>query len=205
MVALIDVSLDAEAFEQYEATDEVLGVDLERLREVLDVADADDLLRLELDAETRTLGVEIGTLSYTLALLDPGSIREEPDLPAQDPPARVALRGAQLDRGIRAADMVADHLRLRVDEDTEQFATEAEGDTDDVAVELTREELASLVAGRADSLYSLDYLREMNRAIPAEASVTLELGEEFLAGVHVDAGDPGPQVSYRLAPRIQQR
>ena len=205
MVALVEVSLDADVFERYEATEEVLGVDLDRLREVLTVADADDQLRLELDAETRTLGVEIGTLSYTLALIDPESIRDEPDLPAHDPPAEVQVRGAQLDRGIRAADMVADHLRLRVDDDAEQFAIEAEGDTDDVAVELTREEVEELVAGHADSLYSLDYLRAMNKAIPAEATVSLELGEEFLAGVHFDATEPGPAVSYRLAPRIQNR
>jgi proliferating cell nuclear antigen len=205
MVALVEVSLSADAFKRYEADGEVLGVDIERLCEVLRVADGDEMIRLELDPETRTLGIEIGTVSYTLALLDPASIRDEPELPAHDPPAEVRLRGTHLDRGIRAADMVADHLRLRVDDEAEQFAIEAEGDTDDVAVELTREEVEELVAGRADSLYSLDYLREMNKAIPREATVSLELGEEFLAGVHFDATEPGPAVSYRLAPRIQNR
>jgi proliferating cell nuclear antigen len=204
MVAMVEVSLDADAFEHYEATDEVLGVDLTRLTEVATVADSDDLLRLELDAESRTLHIEVGTLSYTLALIDPESIRAEPDVPSLDPPATVRLQGAQLDRGIRAADMVADHLRLQVDERAERFFIEAEGDTDDVAIELTCDQLESLVSGRADSLYSLDYLREMNRAIPEDSTVTLELGEEFLAGVHYELGEPGPDVSYRLAPRIQQ-
>jgi proliferating cell nuclear antigen len=204
MVAMVEVTLDADAFESYEATDEVLGVDLTRLMAVTNVADRDDLLRLELDAESRTLRVEVDTLTYTLALIDPESIRTEPDVPALDPPATVQLQGTQLDRGIRAADMVADHLRLQVDETAERFFIEAEGDTDDVAIELTRDELVSLVSGRADSLYSLDYLREMNRAIPEESTVTLELGEEFLAGFHYEFGGPGPQVAYRLAPRIQQ-
>lgn len=203
LVAMVEVSLDAEAFETYRADGAVLGVDLTQLSELTAVADADETLCLELDESERQLLVDIGNLSYSLALIDAESIRQEPDVPSLEPPAEVQLQGAQLSQGIRAADMVADHLRLHVDENAEVFHIEAEGDTDDVTVELTREELSALVSGRADSLYSLDYLREMDRAIPDDATVRLELGEEFLAGVHYTYGEPGPQVSYRLAPRIQ--
>jgi len=201
MVALVDITLDAEAFESYEADGELLGIEIDRLAEVCRIADDDSLARLELDAEKRRLHVDIGSLSYELGLLDPSSIREEPDLPSVDPPATVVLEGEHLDRGIEAADMVADHLRLRVDDDV--FVIEAEGDTDDVSVEFTRGDLLEVAPGQADSLYSLAYLTAMSRAIPGDAAVRLELGEEFLAGIQYEYAEGGPAVSYHLAPRLQ--
>ena len=146
--------------------------------------------------------VESGTLSYSLGLIDPDTVREEPDLPELSPPAEATLSGAQLDRGIAAADMVADHLRLRVPESRESLRIEAEGDTDDVTVELGPEDLIEFSPGEADSLYSLDYLKEMSRAIPSGAPVTVEMGTEFLVRLAYEAAEAGPRVSYRLAPRI---
>lgn len=202
LVALVELSLPASAFDSYRSEGTVIGVDLEQLLDVVRVAD-DGLLNLELDTERRKLVVESGNLSYTLGLIDPDAIREDPDLPEIEPPASVALEGADLDRGIEAADMVADYLRLRVDEHEESFRIEAEGDTDDVDLELTREQVDSLSVGTADSLYSLDYLREINRAIPNDSTVELDLGEEFLVRLQYERSDSGPHVSYRVAPRIQ--
>lgn len=203
LVALVDLTLDAEQFEQYEARETVLGVNLDRLAEILGVAERGDHVRMAFDDESRKLHVDVGTLSYTLGLLDPQSIRDEPDLPDLEPPAEVALEGYHIDRGVTAAEMVSDHLRLAVDEDSETFAIEAEGDTDDVAVELGRDEVAKLVPGPADSLYSLDYLTRINRVIPGDTTVTLELGEEFLAGLEFEVPEAEQSVSYRIAPRIQ--
>jgi proliferating cell nuclear antigen len=202
VVAMVEVEVDAGDFESYAADGEVIGVDLTRLGDLVRVSDGDDLVRLRLDAERRVLVVESGTLSYSLGLIDPDTVRKEPDLPELSPPAEATLSGAQLDRGIAAADMVADHLRLRVPESRESLRIEAEGDTDDVTVELGPEELIEFSPGEADSLYSLDYLKEMNRAIPRDASVTVEMGTEFLVRLAYEAAEAGPRVSYRLAPRI---
>ncbi len=203
LVALVDLTLDAEQFEHYEATDGVLGVNLERLSEILSVAEKDDHVEMELDESSRKLLVDVGTLSYTLGLLDPESIRDEPDLPELEPPAKVTLEGYHIDRGVKAAEMVSDHLRLAVDESSETFSIEAEGDTDDVVVELARDEVTKLTPGPADSLYSLEYLAKINRVIPNDGTVTLELGEEFLAGLAFEVPEAEQSVSYRIAPRIQ--
>lgn len=202
VVAMVEVEIDADDFESYAADGEVIGVNLMRLEELSKVANNDDLVRLRLDSERRTLVVEVGTLSYSLALIDPETVRKEPDLPDISPPAEATLSGAQLDHGITAADMVADHLRLRVPEKRNSLRIEAEGDTDDVTVELGSEDLISFSPGEADSLYSLDYLKEMSRAIPGDALVTVEMGTEFLVRLAYEAAEAGPRVSYRLAPRI---
>jgi proliferating cell nuclear antigen len=203
LVALVDVRLPTDCFEEYDVTETVLGVDIKRLQDILRVADHGEYVALTVEDATRTLQVDIGTLSYTLGLLDPDSIRGEPDVPDLEAPAEVTLEGAHIDRGVRAAGMVSDHLRLAVDEDRETFSLEADGDTDDVAVELGRDEVTALTPGPADSLYSLEYLTAITRVMPSDARVTLELGEEFLAGIQFEVSQTDQPVSYRIAPRIQ--
>jgi proliferating cell nuclear antigen len=202
-VGMVDLSLEAAAFESYEADGGVIGVNLDRLEDIAGMANADDLVHLELDEETRKLHIEVEGLSYTLALIDPDSIRQEPDIPELDLPAEITLEGAQLNRGITAADMVSDHIRLRVDEDAETFHIEAEGDTDDVDLELSADDLINLAAGPADSLFSLDYLKDMNKAIASDAEVRVELGEEFPVKLHYEFAEGLGQVTFMLAPRIQ--
>ena len=202
-VGMVDLSLAAAAFESYEADGGVIGVNLGRLEDIAGMANSGDLIHLELDEETRKLHIQIDGLSYTLALIDPDSIRQEPDIPDLDLSAEIVLEGSQLGRGITAADMVSDHIALRVDADDEAFYIEAEGDTDDVDLELDSEDLIDLTAGEADSLFSLDYLKDMNKAIPNSTEVTAELGEEFPVKLHFEFAEGLGQVTYMLAPRIQ--
>ena len=202
-VGMVDLSLEAAAFESYEADGGVIGVNLQRLEDIAGMASAGDLIQLELDEETRKLHIQIDGLSYTLALIDPDSIRQEPDIPDLDLAAEIVLEGAQIARGITASDMVSDHIRLRVDPDAEAFYIEAQGDTDDVDFKLDREDLIDLTAGPADSLFSLDYLKDMNKAIPGDAEVTIELGEEFPVKLHYEFAEGQGHVTYMLAPRIQ--
>ena len=202
-VGMVDLSLDSEAFESYEADGGVIGVNLSRLEDIAGMGNAGDLVHLELDEETRKLHIRIDGLSYTLALIDPDSIRQEPDIPDLDLPAEIVLEGTHLDRGIKAADMVSDHIALRVDEEEDTFHIQAEGDTDDVDLKLTREDLIDLEAGPAESLFSLDYLKDMNKAIPSDTEVTMELGEEFPVKLHFEFAEGLGQVTYMLAPRIQ--
>jgi proliferating cell nuclear antigen len=43
----------------------------------------------------------------------------------------------------------------------------------------------------------------MNKAIPSDAEVTMELGEEFPVKLHFEFAEGLGQVTYMLAPRIQ--
>ena len=94
-------------------------------------------------------------------------------------------------------------IALGVDADDELFYVDAEGDTDDVHLELTTEDLIALTPGDARSLFSLDYLKDMNKAIPSDAEVTMEVGEEFPVKMHFDIAEGNGNVTYMLAPRIQ--
>ena len=202
-VGMVDMSLAASAFESYEADGGLIGVDLVRLQDIAGMASGDQLVQLALNEETRKLQISIDGLEYTLALIDPESIREEPDLPELDLPAEIVIEGRDIDRAVTAADMVSDHIELGVEENAPNFYVKAQGDTDDVHLELGEEDLIDLAAGPAASLFSLDYLDDMNKAIPKDAEVTIELGEEFPVKLHFEVAAAEGSVTYMLAPRIQ--
>jgi proliferating cell nuclear antigen len=204
-VGMVGLRLSDESFESYKGGGEenVIGINLGRFEDIIGMANSGDLVQMELNERTRKLEIHIDGLSYTLALIDPDSIRQEPDIPNLDLPAEVVAEGRQINRGITAADMVSDHITLRVDEQDEAFFIEAEGDTDDVDLRLSSDDLVDINAGPANSLFSLDYLKDMNKAIPKTAEVTMEVGEEFPVKLHYTLDDGRTAVTYMLAPRIQ--
>ena len=201
-VGMADVSLPSRAFETYEADGGVIGVNLDRLQDVLSMGSSGDLVHLELNEETRKLHIQIGELSYTLALIDPDSIRKEPDIPDLELPADVAFEGSELGRAVSAADLVGDHVSLAADPDAETFTVSAEGDTDDVEVTLGNDELATAEVPEAvESLFSLDYLEDMTRPIGSDVIVSFRLGSEMPVKFRYTNGEAS--VQHLLAPRIQ--
>lgn len=208
-VAMGDIRLDADAFESYEVgidddDDAIIGLNLERLLDVVGFGDSGELVHLELNQVTRKLDVQVGSIEYTLALIDPDSIRQEPDLPDLDLNAEIVIEGGDLGKVVDAAELVSDHVTLGVDAGRETFYGDADGDTDDVHVAHEREDLIDLeTGGGARSLYSLDYVSDLSGAIDSDSEVTIELGDEFPFMWHYSVAEGRGQVTYLLAPRIQ--
>jgi len=146
-------------------------------------------------------------------LIDPDSIRRETEIPEDlDLDANVTVAFEDLKRGITAADMVSDHVRFRTgtsDDGKIACYIEAEGDTDDVDLELTHEKLVAIDAAPddGDSLFSLDYLKDIKKPIPKDAKVRIELGEEHPIKLHYGHTEMGDDAlagdcTVMLAPRI---
>lgn len=202
-VAMVDMSIDSSNFESYSADDATLGINLERFEEVLSMGESGDVVKVSLDGETRKLDIAIGDLSYTQALIDPDSIRKEPDIPDLELSSTLVCEGEQISRGVAAADLCSDHVNLRADPDSGTFHIEAEGDTDDVDLELGDDELLSAqVEDSCESLFSLDYLSDMERAIPSDVEVSMRLGTEMPVKLRYSLDDGGVSVVNMLAPRI---
>lgn len=203
-VGMVELDLGADAFEAYDADEAAMGVDLERLGNVVGMGDSDQSVRLALDAETRTLHVRVGELSYTLALIDPDAIRSPPDNIdfADQFTATVAADGAAFTRAVTAADMVSDHLELGIDEDAGHLYARADGDTDTVSVEIPEDDCETFDPGVARSLFSLQYLSSVEHAVPTERPVQLRLGEEAPVGVTFDVADGAGTVRYVVSPRL---
>jgi proliferating cell nuclear antigen len=202
-VAMDDLELGAGAFESYEAREGTIGVNLNRLWDAVNLSDKDALVQLFLDPETRKLVVNVDELEFRIACLDPAIIRAEPDLPDLELPASVTLTRDALQRGVKAADLIADHVVFRMDVNESVFHIEAAGDIDAVDFELTADNLEEVTAAKASSTFSLDYLKRMVRTIPAGTSVTVEVGVDFPTVLSYDLADGDGSMSRMLAPRIE--
>ncbi len=202
VVASVTVDVEADAFETYRATEGTFGLDVERFGTIVGLADRDQPVTLAVDAGTRRLYVSIGELQYTMGLLDPETIRSPPDAANMrfEYAGGVVVEGATIDRSVAATDLVADHLTIGLDGET--LYVTADGDVDSVALSLSGDELVDVSSGAAESLYSLDYLGDMSRAIPADAAVDVQLGTETPISLAFEIADGDGSVEYVLSPRI---
>jgi len=205
-VAMVDMELAAGACASYQADGQELGLDLERLESVIGMADSGDVVHLELDEDTNKLDIAIEGLDFTMALLDPDSIRQRPDIPELDLPGTFVVEGRDIGRAITAADLCSDHIGIEaVDESL--CRVEAEGDTDDVVVRFDGDDL---ISGQFDgddavsSLFSLEYLSDMAGPIGSDTPVSLLVGEEMPAKLKYSRADGDVSVLHMLAPRIKQ-
>lgn len=203
-VAMIDTRLDEDAFESYEGDGGVFGINLDQFEDVIGVANGSDLVYLSLDQSTRKLSIECGIVDYTAALIDPDSIRQEPDLPDLDLPSTVVLEAEDLETGVKAADLCSDHISFGADADEKEFIVQAEGDTDDVDVAYGRgETIDADVDKTVRSLFSLDYVKDMVKPMPDEAEISVTVGDEFPVELKWDHCDGRATVHNQLAPRIK--
>jgi len=162
----------------------------------------DDDTLVSLDRQQSRLVVSFEGLEYTLSLLDPDSLRDEPELPDISLSAQVVLEGRQLSRGITATDMVDDHLKISVSDDSLMFT--AEGDVDDVELEVTADEAIDMTNADVSSMYSLQYLTDMSKPISNDAAVTLDVGDEYPLRITFTFAEDSGVVTYMLAPRIEE-
>lgn len=204
-VGMVELDIPADSFGSYEADEEVLGLNLVRFEDIVGMANKGDVVEMELDEETRKLTIRIDGLRYTLSLIDPDSIHQEPNVPDLDLPGDIELAGREIRRGVKAAGMVSDHMAFGVSGDDGTFYMRAEGDTDDVRVDLTEEDVIGLETGgeKAESLFSLDYLDSMAKAIPNDAAVDVEVGDDYPVKMNFDVAGGDAHVTYLLAPRIE--
>ncbi|WP_049928533.1 hypothetical protein [Halopiger goleimassiliensis] len=217
LVAMVDLELPADAFEYYSAGDRAIGVDLKRLDEVLSLADRERAVRFTGYPDQGSLRIESGDLEYAIGLLDPDAIRtppspEEFDLDGVER-ATVGTTGRRIGAAVRAAETVADFLEIGVVPGTDPtFYVAAAGDTDEMVLSVAEDELRSISTAECDqstdairSLFSVQYLREFERALPADADVRVRVATEAPLEIRFDVAAGEGAVTYLLSPRIRQQ
>lgn len=200
-VAMVSFDLSKDAFDSFEATEGELGIDLTKLNGVMEMADKNDSIELELDENAHKLVLKMRGLAYTMSLLDPSSIRKEPKVPALELPARIVIRGEDVKRAVKAAEKVSDYMSMGVKGDV--FFMEAEGDTDKVLVEMAKDQLIDIKPSEVKSLFSLDYLSDMSKIVGKAGEVTIDLGKDYPLKIRLKIAEGHGEVSYMLAPRVE--
>ena len=200
-VAMVDLSLERAAFESYNADDQELGLDLDKVKEVLRLAKTGDIIDLKYDEDKNKLILHVGNITRRMALVDTAGMSDT-KVPNLNLPAKLTIRVEELRQGIRASENVSDHIALTVS--PEGFTMQGEGDTDSVDLKLGKDLLDELESKeQVRSMFPLDYFANMIKAITTAPSVTMYLGNDYPVKIEFQIGGGKGKVKYLLAPRIE--
>ncbi len=200
-VAMVDLSLDRSAFDGYKADDVELGLDMDKMKEVLKLSRAGELLHLVHEEDKSRLVVHVGNITRRMSLVDTAGM-SDPKVPNLNLPAKFRVRTDELRQGIRASESVSDHIALIATPDG--FEILSEGDTDSVSLKLPKDMLDELACKeKVRSLFPLDYFSNMVKAISTAPTVTMNMGNDYPVKMEFEIAGGKGQVRYLLAPRIE--
>lgn len=201
-VAMVEISLGKGAFEQYEADDTEIGIDIDKVKDVLRLAGSGDVIRMEQDEERGRLIFKVGNITRRMNLIDTANLND-PRVPNLELPASVTVPVVELQKGIKASESISDHVALLADRDV--FELHCEGDTDSVDLVMGPSANVQIDAEeRVTSMFPLDYFSNIIRAVPSDVMLRIELGTDFPVKINFELADGKGYVRYLLAPRIEK-
>lgn len=200
-VAMVELSLSKNAFDEYSGTETELGIDMERLEDILRLAHSGEKLAIEHTDGKNHLVVTIGRLTRRMALVDTAGM-SDPRVPNIELPSSIVLKAEQLSFGLKASDKISDHIALVAEEG--YFEMSSEGDSDSVEYRLPKDDLVAIDSKqKVRSLFPLDYFQNMARAISPSSQVTINLGNNYPVRMEFDIAEGKGHVKYLLAPRVE--
>lgn len=199
-VAMVNLKLGKDAFEEYEATEMELGIDITKFKDVLGLAKANDIISIRHDEERNRLVINIENITRQMALVDTAGMSDS-KVPTLDLPVKVVVRTQELKQGIKASKSISDHITLITTPNG--FELISEGDTDSVNLKLPKDLLEELECEeKVKSMFSLDYFSNMIQSINSEL-LTLNLGSDYPIKLEFEIADGNGSVNFLLAPRIE--
>ena len=200
-VAMIKMEVDSAAFEAWNIDETKLGLEMRKLKEILALAGAGDMVELAYNDESGQATINIGRIDLNLRPLDNTTL-SPPNVPTIELPCGVTIAGSDLALALRAARQVGDLVNFSLTDSG--FSVNVSGSTDSVDVTFTKDELVAIDCSEAArSQYSLTYLTPMAKIFQGIEHVSLRFGENFPLKLTFDFADGAGHVEYFLAPRVE--
>lgn len=195
-VAMVGLRIPKTAFSQFEAGEEVLGINLDSLKHILKRCGAGSSLILE--KKENMLNIQIQDRikrNFTISLIE--IEREEKEIPNLEYSSKVEVMSIDLIASVEDCAIVADACSLIIKE--EKFIIEAKG-INSSKTEFSGDE-AKIEAEDCKSRYSLEYLQKfMKGAKLCEKSILLFANDHPL---RLEFKGNGMDLVFILAPRVE--
>jgi|Deesub1362B_J571_1020462.scaffolds.fasta_scaffold00743_24 proliferating cell nuclear antigen len=195
-IAMVIANVPRSSFDAFNWETEIVGLDLDRLKNTIRAFSQDDVLELNVG---ENLTLRNGRISYTLPVLNPEHIRKEPKIPSLELPAVVELTVEDFKKVIGLAEKISDEAVLYTD--GEEFVIEAQGDIESIRATFPRDKLVGYNGGKARSKFAVEYLKNFCKAAKPKDLLQIHLGDNYPARFIFEK--PDYIVEYILAPRIE--
>jgi len=174
--AIVEITASEAAFDSYCGEEMVCGIDLSKIARFLNLADDTDLIQIDIDAELGWVTLTAGALSYMFPLVDADGVPRVSDSLDAEQPAVVAVPGRKLDVPTELATIAGWRIRLRVDSGATTFSGTTDDAWDTLCFEFGETDIDRVQGSAAGLPISLDNFAPIQRVIPADTQVQLELG-----------------------------
>lgn len=201
-VAMVELTLGSKAFEEYKASEIELGIDVDKLKDVLRwVEHPTDSILMEYDKSKNKFVVMVGNAKRTMPLVDTSNMTDT-KVPNLNLPVKIVAKIRDITNTIKASDKVSDHIAIQASPDGLNMT--ARSGEDILEVTLNKETLESIdCKENTKSLFALDLFSKMIRATGSSEKITLNLGNDFPIRMEFDIAEGNGHVKYLLAPRIE--
>lgn len=171
------------------------GIDIDKIIKFLKVFSGD----VEFRIADNMVYLQSDQKVFTMRLLDVNSIKRVNKIPEIVFKSEVEIEGSDLVESLKSSGIVAEKVRFEIDPDVGQFRVIARGD------EIFKNVIpTSAISGEyANTLFSLDYLTEVGKAITTADRVKVKLNTDNPLWVEFSHDNFGVETTYMLAPRIE--
>ena len=203
-VALLSAVVSDVCFETYEIEPVEIGLELGKLRDLLNLPGLEsNLVEIDYDENVGALNVRIGEVHRILRGLDTGSM-QDPKLPVLEFDSSATISSEKLSRALRAAKLVGELADLSIDSKELRISVTVEAG-EGVNVRFEAGELSELVcAAPTQSTYSLQYLEVLTRKLAAGLAqdVQVQFQDRYPLCLQWNSNDGGAEWKFYLAPRV---
>ena len=195
-VALVIFKLPRESFSEYDAGNEVWGVNLGDLKKILKRAGAAaSVVFEEVDGKLQITIFDKVKRTFNLALIEVSS--EDKDIPELNFGARVEMDSFGFSQAIEDANIVADSCAFITKDNV--FTVEGSGNLNSAKAEFSGEEMEMFGVGR--SKYSLEYLMKFIKASKISSRVVVNFSDDY--PLRLDFPGEKMGIGFVLAPRVE--
>ena len=198
-VTYVHLELKESLFDVYECDKPIkLNLDTEELMKVLKRSKSDDVMELTVDAGSLIITFE-GAVKKTFKVK---LIDLEYDTPAQpqiEYPININIPITTLKEAIQDIEIVADRVLFDVDED--KLTLEAVGEFSDAKVEYLHGEK---ITETAKAIYAIENIKEMLKAEKFADNTYVQLGDDMPLTLVLELLNNEGELSFLLAPRIEE-
>ena len=202
-VALLSLTIADECFETYEVEPVEIGLELGKMRDLLSLAGASDLVEMDYDDAVGAINVRVGEVHRILRGIDTNAM-DNPNQPKLEFKSKATIDSEKLSRALRAAKFVGELVDLSMDKNQMTVSVTVEAG-EGVNVKFESGELSELVCGSpTHSTYSLQFLDPLTRKLAGGITneITLEFEEKYPLRLTWMRNDGGAKWTYFLAPRV---
>lgn len=200
-VGLVLIEISEEAFSDITINSGEACLDISEMTDMIGtVGTGEDV---DLKIVDHELNIDTLDLSFTLSQINPDSLEQDHEKPDLELPAEVVLDSSAFQRGIDAADLVADHVEFGISEDDSSFYMEAKGDVNRVILQKKKHDLVTLTTEPVNSTYSIGYLKDICTAIPDDNELSINLGNDYPTEISFNILEDNATVTYFVSPRLQ--